>query len=93
MASTNIGNRTDIDHYFEQSVNTYLNRAKSSFYATKTTLLYYEMLKFRSLYKDAPAALVRMTSDVSILNLNIYTIFLFNINYILYFLCVIRTPI
>ncbi|RGB32937.1 ER-golgi trafficking TRAPP I complex 85 kDa subunit-domain-containing protein [Rhizophagus diaphanus] len=63
MASTNIGK--DIDHYFEQSVNAFLNRAKAPFYATKATLLYYEMLKFRNLYKDAPAALVRMTSDDS----------------------------
>jgi hypothetical protein len=62
MASTNIGK--DIDHYFEQSVNAFLNRAKAPFAATKATLLYYEMLKFRNLYKDAPAALVRMTSDV-----------------------------
>ncbi len=61
----NLGSRTDIDHYFEHSVNAYLNRAKTPFYATKATLLYYEMLKFRNLYKVAPAALVRMTGEVS----------------------------
>jgi trafficking protein particle complex subunit 8 len=83
MASTNIGSRTDIDHYFEQSVGTYLNRVKAPFYATKTTLLFYELLKFRNLYKDAPAALVRMTGDVGSLNLNVYAIFFYlsNINY------------
>ncbi|CAI2163877.1 1745_t:CDS:10 [Funneliformis geosporum] len=61
----NLGNRTDTDHYFEQSVNAYLNRSKETFYATKVTLLYYEMLKFKNSYKDAPAALVRMTGEDS----------------------------
>ncbi|CAG8551197.1 225_t:CDS:10 [Funneliformis mosseae] len=64
MLSTS-GSRTDTDHYFEQSVNAYLNRSKEPFYATKVTLLYYEMLKFKNLYKDAPAALVRMTGEDS----------------------------
>ncbi|RIB08725.1 ER-golgi trafficking TRAPP I complex 85 kDa subunit-domain-containing protein [Gigaspora rosea] len=59
------GNKLEIDHYFEQAVNAYLNRSKVPFYATRTTLLYYELLKHKKLYKDAPNALVRMTGEDS----------------------------
>ncbi|CAG8490645.1 13824_t:CDS:10 [Cetraspora pellucida] len=59
------GNKLEVDHYFEQAVNAYLNRSKVPFYATRATLLYYELLKHKKLYKDAPTALVRMTGDDS----------------------------
>ncbi|CAG8460304.1 5163_t:CDS:10 [Ambispora gerdemannii] len=65
MSTSPIGNKTDIDHYFEQSVNAFYNRAKSPFFATKATILYYEMLKHRKLYKDAPTALIRMSGEDS----------------------------
>ncbi|CAG8787064.1 2327_t:CDS:2, partial [Racocetra persica] len=59
------GNKLEVDHYFEQAVNAYLNRSKVPFYATRATLLYYELLKHKKLYKDAPTALVRLTGDDS----------------------------
>ncbi|CAG8595408.1 16304_t:CDS:10, partial [Acaulospora morrowiae] len=65
IAATNISNRTDFDHYFEHAVNAYYNRSKSPFYATRATILYYELLKFRNSYKEAPPALVRLTGEDS----------------------------
>ncbi|CAG8459139.1 6976_t:CDS:10 [Ambispora leptoticha] len=65
MSTSLIGSKTDVDHYFEQSVNAFYNRVKSPFFATKATILYYEMLKHRKMYKDAPIALVRMSGEDS----------------------------
>ncbi|CAJ0823061.1 10537_t:CDS:10 [Entrophospora sp. SA101] len=65
IALTKISSRIDIDHHFEQAVNSYLNILKMPFYATKSTLLYFELLKYRGLYKDAPSALVRVAGEDS----------------------------
>ncbi|RHZ88010.1 hypothetical protein Glove_26g15 [Diversispora epigaea] len=65
IASTNINNRTEIEYYFDQAMNAYYNRSKLPFYATRATILHYELLKFRNLYKDAPPALIRLTGDDS----------------------------
>ncbi|CAG8579158.1 12018_t:CDS:10 [Diversispora eburnea] len=48
-----------------QAMNAYYNRSKLPFYATRATILHYELLKFRNLYKDAPPALIRLTGDDS----------------------------
>jgi hypothetical protein len=64
IALTKISSRIDIDNYFEQAVNSYLNFVKIPFYATRSTLLYFELLKYRGLYKNAPSALVRMAGEV-----------------------------
>ncbi|KAG9298934.1 hypothetical protein G9A89_015956 [Geosiphon pyriformis] len=65
LSPSPIGNKVDVDHYFEQAVNAFSNRAKALFFATKATILYYEMLKYRNLYKDAPTALVRISGEDS----------------------------
>ena len=69
IAPSYADSKIDIDHYFEQAVNAFSNRAKAPFWATKTTILYYEMLKHRNMYKNAPTALIRMASDVCNLEL------------------------
>lgn len=66
IASTNI--HKDVEYYFDQAINAYYNRSKLPFYATRATILYYELLKSRNLYKDAPTALIRLTGDVSFCN-------------------------
>ena len=64
MAPQPLGSKNDVDHYFESAVNSYIHKAKSPFFGTRATLLCYELCKQRNLYKDAPAALTRMTGEV-----------------------------
>ncbi|RUP46788.1 ER-golgi trafficking TRAPP I complex 85 kDa subunit-domain-containing protein [Jimgerdemannia flammicorona] len=65
MSSSALTSKTDVDHSFELSVSNYLNRCKSPFYATRATIMYYEMLRHRKMYKEGPTALVRMTGEDS----------------------------
>ncbi|KAL1917610.1 uncharacterized protein VTP21DRAFT_4003 [Calcarisporiella thermophila] len=60
-----VGSKTDVDHYFSQAVSTYSTRCRAPYFATRATLFYYELLKFRKMYREAPSALVRMTGEDS----------------------------
>lgn len=74
MSSSPLTSRTDVDHSFELSVSTYLNRCKSPFYATRATIMYYELLRHRKMFKEGPTALVRMTGEVCFLELSKFTV-------------------
>lgn len=58
-------NKTDVDRNFELAVQQYIGRCRSPFHATRTTIIYYELLKARKMWKDIPTALVRMTGEDS----------------------------
>ncbi|CAO3654024.1 unnamed protein product [Mucor hiemalis] len=58
-------NKTDVDRNFELAVQQYIGRCRSPFHATRTTVVYYELLKWRNMWKDVPTALVRMTGEDS----------------------------
>eukprot|EP00117_Sycon_ciliatum_P046803 scpid5573/ scgid3607/ Trafficking protein particle complex subunit 8; Protein TRS85 homolog len=55
--------RRDPQAYFEEAINNYESVCKSHQFALRSTLLFFEFLKFRGLYKEAATALIRMTSD------------------------------
>ncbi|TPX31316.1 hypothetical protein SmJEL517_g05349 [Synchytrium microbalum] len=48
-----------VDGYVDAAIHSYAE-SKSSLYAIRTTLLYYEMLRERGLYRDCPNLLTRM---------------------------------
>ncbi|KAI9480322.1 MAG: ER-golgi trafficking TRAPP I complex 85 kDa subunit-domain-containing protein [Benjaminiella poitrasii] len=58
-------NKTDVDRHFELAIQQYLGRCRSPFHATRATIIYYELLKSRRMWKEMPTALVRMTGEDS----------------------------
>ncbi|KAI8599084.1 ER-golgi trafficking TRAPP I complex 85 kDa subunit-domain-containing protein [Dissophora ornata] len=65
MSPQPLGSKNDADHYFESAVNSYIHKAKSPFFASRATLLCYELFKQRNMFRDAPITLTRMTADSS----------------------------
>ncbi|CAO3682429.1 unnamed protein product [Rhizopus microsporus] len=65
MMDQPLTSKTDVDRHFELAVQQYLNRCRSIFHATRATIIYYELLKDRQMWKDIPTALVRMTGEDS----------------------------
>jgi hypothetical protein len=65
MMNQPLTNKTDVDRNFELAVQQYIGRCRSPFHATRTTIVYYELLKARRMWKDIPTALVRMTGEDS----------------------------
>lgn len=65
MMNQPLTNKTDVDRNFELAVQQYIGRCRSPFHATRTTIVYYELLKARNMWKDVPTALVRMTGEDS----------------------------
>lgn len=65
MTNQPLTNKTDVDRHFELAVQQYLGRCRSPYHATRTTIVYYELLKARRMWKDIPTALVRMTGEDS----------------------------
>lgn len=57
--------KNDVDQAFEKSVQQYLTRCMSPFFATRSTVIYYELLKSRRMWREVPTALVRMTGEDS----------------------------
>lgn len=57
--------KLDADRNFELAVQQYLGRCRSPFHATRTTVMYYELLKIHRMWKEVPTALVRMTGEDS----------------------------
>ncbi|KAF9350587.1 Trafficking protein particle complex 8 [Mortierella sp. NVP85] len=60
-----LGSKNDVDHCFESAVNSYIHKARSSFYGSRATLFCYELFKQRNMYKEAPITLTRMTAEAS----------------------------
>ncbi|KAI7902118.1 ER-golgi trafficking TRAPP I complex 85 kDa subunit-domain-containing protein [Cokeromyces recurvatus] len=58
-------NKMDVDRHFELAIQQYLGRCRSPFHATRATIMYYELLKGRQMWKEIPTALVRMTGEDS----------------------------
>lgn len=65
MINQSLRNKADVDRSFELAVQLYLGRCRSPYQATRTTLIYYELLKAHRMWKDVPTALVRMTGEDS----------------------------
>lgn len=65
MMNQPLANKLDVDRNFELAVQQYIGRCRSPFHATRTTIVYYELLKDRKMWKDGPTALVRMTGEDS----------------------------
>ncbi|ORZ00797.1 ER-golgi trafficking TRAPP I complex 85 kDa subunit-domain-containing protein [Syncephalastrum racemosum] len=65
MMNQSLRNKADVDRNFELAVQLYLGRCRSPYQATRTTLIYYELLKAHRMWKDVPTALVRMTGEDS----------------------------
>ncbi|KAI7886863.1 ER-golgi trafficking TRAPP I complex 85 kDa subunit-domain-containing protein [Mucor mucedo] len=65
MMNQPLTNKSDVDRNFELAVQQYIGRCRSPFHATRTTIVYYELLKARQMWKDVPTALVRMTGEDS----------------------------
>ncbi|KAI9276284.1 ER-golgi trafficking TRAPP I complex 85 kDa subunit-domain-containing protein [Sporodiniella umbellata] len=65
MMEQPLTSKTDVDRHFELAVQQYLSRCRSIFHATRATVIYYELLKDRQMWKDIPTALVRMTGEDS----------------------------
>ncbi|CAO3630125.1 unnamed protein product [Cunninghamella blakesleeana] len=65
MTNQPITSKVDIDRNFELAVQQYLGRCRSPYHATRTTVIYYELLKLRRMWKEIPNALVRMTGEDS----------------------------
>ncbi|KAF9190349.1 Trafficking protein particle complex 8 [Haplosporangium sp. Z 11] len=63
MSPQPLGSKNDVDHYFESAVNSYIYKARSSFFGSRATLLCYELFKQRSMYKESPVSLTRMTAE------------------------------
>ncbi|KAF9439180.1 Trafficking protein particle complex 8 [Entomortierella beljakovae] len=60
-----LGTKNDVDHYIESAVNSYIHKARSTYFGSRATILCYELFKQRNMYKDSPITLTRMTADVS----------------------------
>lgn len=56
--------KMDVDR-IELAVQLYLGRCLSPFHAIRATVMYYELLKARRMWKEVPTALVRMTGEDS----------------------------
>ncbi|ORZ15022.1 ER-golgi trafficking TRAPP I complex 85 kDa subunit-domain-containing protein [Absidia repens] len=65
MMNQPLANKVDVDRNFELAVQQYIGRCRSPFHATRTTVIYYELLKSRRMWKEIPTALVRMTGEDS----------------------------
>ncbi|KAI8984692.1 ER-golgi trafficking TRAPP I complex 85 kDa subunit-domain-containing protein [Mycotypha africana] len=52
-----------IDRHMELAIQQYLTRCRLPYYATRTTIMYYELLKACGFWKEIPTALVRMTGE------------------------------
>ncbi|KAI1298025.1 Trafficking protein particle complex 8, partial [Mortierella claussenii] len=65
MTPQPLGSKSDVDHYFESAVNSYIHKARSSFFGCRATLLCYELFKQRNLYRESPTTLTRMTAEAS----------------------------
>ncbi|KAI8335602.1 ER-golgi trafficking TRAPP I complex 85 kDa subunit-domain-containing protein [Blakeslea trispora] len=65
MMPTALQSKADVDRHFELAVQQYVGRCRSPFHATRTTVMYYELLKVRKMWKEIPTALVRMTGEDS----------------------------
>ncbi|KAI9271539.1 ER-golgi trafficking TRAPP I complex 85 kDa subunit-domain-containing protein [Phascolomyces articulosus] len=65
MMNQPLRSKTDVDRNFELAVQQYLGRCRSPFQATRTTIMYYELLKAHRMWKEVPTALVRMTGEDS----------------------------
>ncbi|KAG1245102.1 hypothetical protein G6F68_015192 [Rhizopus microsporus] len=62
MMNQPLTSKTDVDRHFELAVQQYLSRCRSIFHATRTTVIYYELLKVHQMWKDIPTALSRLHS-------------------------------
>ena len=58
-------NANEIEGNFDVAVSNYLQKCKLPLYSTRSTLIFYEYLKCKSLYREANVALIRSTSEVS----------------------------
>lgn len=65
MMNQPLTSKLDVDRNFELAVQQYIGRCRAPFHATRTTVMYYELLKMRGMWKDVPTALVRMTGEDS----------------------------
>ncbi|KAF9096380.1 Trafficking protein particle complex 8 [Mortierella sp. AD031] len=65
MSPQPLGSKTDVDHYFESAVNSYIHKARSPFFGSRATLISYELFKQRNMYRESPVSLTRMTADAS----------------------------
>ncbi|KAI9496625.1 ER-golgi trafficking TRAPP I complex 85 kDa subunit-domain-containing protein [Zychaea mexicana] len=65
MMNQHLRSKTDVDRNFELAVQQFLGRCRSPFQATRTTVMYYELLKAHRMWKEVPTALVRMTGEDS----------------------------
>ncbi|KAG0255917.1 Trafficking protein particle complex 8 [Actinomortierella ambigua] len=65
MSGQLLGSKNEVDYYLESAVNSYIHKARSSFYACRATILYYELLKQKRMYKESPVSLTRMTAEAS----------------------------
>jgi hypothetical protein len=70
-------NPKEIEGNFDVAVSNYIQKCKLPLYATRTTLIFYEYLKARSLYREANVALIRATSEVRKFCLFPFSSFLF----------------
>ncbi|KAF9116328.1 Trafficking protein particle complex 8 [Mortierella sp. AM989] len=60
-----LGSKSDVDHYFESAVNSYIHKARSPYFGSRATILSYELFKQRNMHKECPISLTRMTADAS----------------------------
>lgn len=65
MMNQPLRSKVDADRNFELAVQQYLGRCRTPFHATRTTVIYYELLKAHRMWKEVPTALVRMTGEDS----------------------------
>ncbi|GAB5587594.1 hypothetical protein Unana1_02494 [Umbelopsis nana] len=57
--------KNEVDQAYEKAVQQYLTRCMLPFFATRSTVIYYELLKSRRMWREIPTALVRMTGEDS----------------------------
>ncbi|ORY05323.1 hypothetical protein K493DRAFT_204561 [Basidiobolus meristosporus CBS 931.73] len=60
----NINTKNDIESNYEQAISNYL-KVGSPELGARTAIFYYEMLRYRGMYKDIPSVLIRMSGDDS----------------------------
>ncbi|KAI8328146.1 ER-golgi trafficking TRAPP I complex 85 kDa subunit-domain-containing protein [Chlamydoabsidia padenii] len=65
MMNQPLTNKVDVDRNFELAVQQYIGRCRSPYHATRATVIHYELLKSRRMWKEIPTALVRMTGEDS----------------------------
>ncbi|KAG0226837.1 Trafficking protein particle complex 8 [Actinomortierella wolfii] len=65
MSGQSLGSKNEVDYYLESAVNSYIHKARSPLYACRATVLYYELLKQKRMYKELPVSLTRMTAEAS----------------------------